>query len=237
MRRVVKIVLLLVFMINFINLFVQPNANAISNSSITQKMNELKGTYYPGSYWNHRSGESYNGYQISNTPCGTNGYVCNNLYGGKQCYAFARHLANIVFGSYPTVGISNVGDGYVSNGWVAQKGNSVTSIEPGDIISFGSTTHTAICWYTSGSNIYVAECWGSSRYGCRIAWGYFNGNSANATLAKMKTNGLVGVWKHPANSEPIPSKPTITSVKILSSHKFAVIGLLLLELHRMFVLL
>ena len=222
MRRVVKIVLLLVFMINFINLFVQPNANAISNSSITQKMNELKGTYYPGSYWNHRSGESYNGYQISNTPCGTNGYVCNNLYGGKQCYAFARHLANIVFGSYPTVGISNVGDGYVSNGWVAQKGNSVTSIEPGDIISFGSTTHTAICWYTSGSNIYVAECWGSSRYGCRIAWGYFNGNSANATLAKMKTNGLVGVWKHPANSEPIPSKPTITSVKILSSHKFAV---------------
>ena len=46
-------------------------ADTTSSSDITNQLTSLKNTYTAGSYWNHKSGSSYDGYSVTSTPCGT----------------------------------------------------------------------------------------------------------------------------------------------------------------------
>ncbi len=175
---------------------------AASSSSIKDQLTSLKNTYKPGSYWNHKSGSSYDGYSVTGTPCGTNGYVCNQLYGGLQCWAFARHLAKILFGSYPPEA-SAYSDGYTtSSGWKLIRNASKVTLEPGDYIR--ADGHSAIVWYVDGNNVYVAQCWGGS--GCKLDWGAFWGSKKCATLSAITSTNFVGVWKHPGSSSGTPTQ-------------------------------
>ena len=185
-----------------------------SASEITQQLSNLKNTYKSNSYWNHKSGQPYDGYSVTNTPCGTNGYVCNELYGGKQCYAFARHLAKILFGSYPP-NASAYNDGTTKNGWRLIRNKSNVTLEPGDYIR--ADNHSAIVWYVDGDNIYVAQCWGSDKSGCKLNWGAFWGSKKCVTLNDILNTGFVGVWKHPDSNTGPADITTITGVDVVGS--------------------
>ena len=162
----------------------------MTNAELTAKLTTLKNTYPAGTYWNHKSGTTANLAVVSNTPCGTNGYVCNSFAGGSQCFAFAYYMANLVFGCYPQVSaMPAASNGVNYNGWKLYTSGycSGLTIEPGDIIRTGAsnTGHSAIVWKVSGETVTVAEVWGS--VGCKIAWGNFNGSSAN-TATYLKNN-------------------------------------------------
>ena len=160
---------------------------SLSAAEVTAKLDEIKSSTYPA-----------------------DSYYTGSFGGGIECYAFGRLLANEVFGSYPW-NCSAYSDGYTdANGWSLIIGPSEsTGIEPGDIIEVRNTgTHTAIVWKLSGSTIYVAECWGSQ--GGKVAWGYFNGSSANSTLSGLiDTYGQsnVYVWKRPGASSTSTGVP------------------------------
>lgn len=179
---------------------------ALTNSEITAKMDELKTKFPADKYWNH-SGSSTT-YVATSTPCGTNGYTCNSYGGGKQCYGFARYLANLIFGNYPA-NAEAYSDGYVDkNGWILVKSATV-EVEPGDIIQTKNIEHSAIVWKVNSGRIYVAECWGTK--GCIIKWGDFAGYSYNRTLEGIASNNtLVGVWKHPGSNYTTPSSGSAT---------------------------
>lgn len=188
--------------------------SALSASEITEKMNQLKNSYPSDKYWNHKAGDSYDGYYVTNTRCGVNGYTCNELYGGKQCYAFARHIAYLLFGSYPQ-NVSMFSDGYVdSNGWTCVRDPSKVTLEPGDYVR--GDGHSGIVWYVSGENVYVAQCFGGKKSGCKLNWGTFWGESESKTLSEILSKSFEGVWKHPGSSvttEPVyPSKPVINDL-------------------------
>lgn len=188
--------------------------SALSASEITEKMNQLKNSYPSDKYWNHKAGDSYDGYYVTNTRCGVNGYTCNELYGGKQCYAFARHIAYLLFGSYPQ-NVSMFSDGYVdSNGWTCVRDPSKVTLEPGDYVR--GDGHSGIVWYVSGENVYVAQCFGGEKSGCKLNWGTFWGDSESKTLSEILSKSFEGVWKHPGSSvttEPVyPSKPVINDL-------------------------
>lgn len=189
--------------------------SALSASEITGKMNQLKNSYPSDTYWNHKAGDSYDGYYVTNTRCGVNGYTCNELYGGKQCYAFARHIAYLLFGSYPQ-NVSMFSDGYVdSNGWTCVRDPSKVTLEPGDYVR--GDGHSGIVWYVSGENVYVAQCFGGEKSGCKLNWGTFWGDSESKTLSEILSKNFVGVWKHPGSTGttvPVyPSKPVLTGLK------------------------
>lgn len=163
-------------------------SSSLSSDEVTSRLDSIKESSYPyGSTYPYEFG------------------------GGSQCYAFARYLANEVFGSYPW-NCSAYGNGYIDgNGWSLIIGPSAdTSIVPGDIIEVRNTgTHTAIVWKISGNEILVGECWGSQN--CKVAWGYYNGTSSNSTLAGIiNTYGAsnVYVWKRP--NAPTTRKCTLT---------------------------
>ncbi|MBQ8688176.1 MAG: hypothetical protein IJ512_06460 [Ruminococcus sp.] len=171
-------------------------ASALTSSEITQKMTALQSKYPAGKYWNHVSGEDYDGFSVSSTPCGTNGYTCNKLYSGSQCFAFARQMALEVFGSYPAYGVSWAEDlGTVSNGWTAITDPSKVTLEPGDIIRSDYNSHSAMIWKIEGEKVYVAQCFGG--VGCKINWGTFWGDHNLKTVSELLGPGFNGVWKHP----------------------------------------
>ncbi len=182
MKRKIKTIFLLLMIVLLTGIFpllakpVEASTN-LSSAEVTAKLDQIKANSYPaGSYFTSSFG------------------------GGIECYAFGRWLANEVFGSYPW-NCSAYSNGYVDkNGWQLIIGpDSSTNIEPGDIIEVrNSGQHTATVWKTSGSTIYVGECWGS--YGCKIAWGYFNGNSNCSTLGGIISRygqSNVYIWKRP----------------------------------------
>lgn len=181
------------------------DASALSNSQITAELDNIKANEWP-----------------------TNSYYTGSFGGGWQCYAFARLLANEIFGSYPW-NCSAYSDGYVdANGWRLVTGNSLNSIaiEPGDIIEVRPSTgsdHTAIVWKLSGDTIYVGECWGS--YDGKIYWGNFNYYYATLSAIANQYGGYskVYVWKHPSvgylsSCESYPSYATLEVTKQTPMH-------------------
>lgn len=181
------------------------DASALSNSQITAELDNIKANEWP-----------------------TNSYYTGSFGGGWQCYAFARLLANEIFGSYPW-NCSAYSDGYVdANGWRLVTGNSLNSIsiEPGDIIEVRPSTgsdHTAIVWKLSGDTIYVGECWGS--YDGKIYWGNFNYYYATLSAIANQYGGYskVYVWKHPSvgyisGCESYPSYATLEVTKQTPMH-------------------
>ena len=151
---------------------------ALANNEITNKLTALQSKYPSGSYW-----------LTPNT----------QIYGGYQCYAFARQLAVDVFGSYPASNIIRTAEGTVSNGWTAIRTASKVTLEPGDIIRADNNSHTAMIWKIEGNNVYVAQCWGTQNN--KVNWGAFWGNNKKATISELLGSGFNGVWKHPGGGK------------------------------------
>lgn len=207
MKRKILSLLLVVYLSVSILTGLSVSSSALSASEITEKMNQLKNSYPSNTYWNHKAGDSYDGYYVTNTRCGVNGYTCNELYGGKQCYAFARHIAYLLFGSYPQ-NVSMFSDGYVdSNGWTCVRDPSKVTLEPGDYVR--GDGHSGIVWYVSGENVYVAQCFGGEKSGCKLNWGTFWGDSESKTLSEILSKSFEGVWKHPGSTSKVTVNKTV----------------------------
>ncbi len=112
-------------------------------------------------------------------------------YKGIECVGFARHIGELLFGTFPGPGIASASTGDKQNGWVCYKGSDVTSVQPGDIIH--TDEHAAVVHYVSGSKIYVIEAWGSMN--SEIHYGYFNNDYS--TLSSIKSNfTFYGIWRY-----------------------------------------
>ena len=166
-------------------------ANAISTAEVTSAITNLKNTRYPDGWsWHNEYSDA----------------EATRIFNGSQCVGFSRNLANIIFGCFPNTSVQNVADGTIRNNWKAIK--NVSSVQPGDIIHVYN--HAAMVWYLDGETIYVAEAWGSQN--SIIKYGYFNGNSKNSTLAKIKANNtFYGIWRY-NGSEPGPTPTTGMSI-------------------------
>ncbi|MDE6034755.1 MAG: InlB B-repeat-containing protein [Ruminococcus sp.] len=178
----------------FTEQFVVPiESKALSTSEITDAITNLKNTRYPEGYcW-------YNEYPSDD--------AATKIFNGAQCVGFARNMANLIFGCFPNKSVQNVNDGTVNNGWKAIK--NVSSVQPGDIIHVYN--HAAMVYYLNGDTIYVTEAWGSS--GNTIHYGYFNGNSKNSTLAKIKANNnFYGIWRYNGTVKPAPDLTSDMSI-------------------------
>ena len=162
------------------------NVSALTNNEITAKLTTLQSKYPNGSYWLTPQTE---------------------IYGGKQCYAFARQLAVDIFGTYPATNIVRTTEGTVSNGWTAIRDSSRVTLEPGDIIRADNDSHTAMIWKIEGNYVYVAQCWGTQNN--KVNWGAFWGNNKKATVSELLGSGFNGVWKHP-DSTMIDPEPYLS---------------------------
>lgn len=148
--------------------------SGLSNAEITSRMDGLQSKYPNDSYL---------------------GYI--EFGGGWECYAFARMVANDIFGSYPGSDWQ-FSNGYTdSNGWTFLSDPSqISFVEPGDVIR--ADGHSAIVWKIIGSTIYVAQAWGSQNN--RVNWGTFWGTNNLPTLSDILSTSFVGIWKHPNSS-------------------------------------
>lgn len=112
-------------------------------------------------------------------------------YRGIECVGFARHIGELLFGTFPGPGITSASTGDTQNGWVCYKSSDVKSVQPGDIIQ--TDEHAAVVHYVSGSKIYVIEAWGSMN--SEIHYGYFNNDYS--TLSSIKSNfTFYGIWRY-----------------------------------------
>ncbi len=153
----------------------------MTNFEVTNIIESYK-TTYNGKFWSEGLSQtqlSANNWGTNETGCETS---CNsNTFGNAiQCYGYAFFIAFLVFGTaldYDTV--EDAADGStLAGGWRIYKSNlSSLTLEPGDIIRTGTSTsgHSAIVSSIEGNKFKVTECWGS--LGCKLYWGYFNGNS------------------------------------------------------------
>ena len=74
MKRKILSLLLVVYLSVSILTGLSVSSSALSASEITEKMNQLKNSYPSNTYWNHKAGDSYDGYYVTNTRCGVNGH-------------------------------------------------------------------------------------------------------------------------------------------------------------------
>lgn len=190
----------------------------MTNCEVKMRLMELQSDFPSGKYWNHSSLENQNLDSYTNTPCGENGYICNTFSGGSQCFAFANYMAYRVFGSYPTISaMPPEYNGTEINGWkIYTSGhcNDLT-IESGDIIRTGNanTGHSAIVCDVDGNSLTVAEVWGS--YGCKIAWGNYNGNSSN-TVSHLKQTATF-IAKAPKDGSSVTPPALANTYKITNA--------------------
>lgn len=181
------------------------NVHAMTTQQITAQMDSLK-NQLNGKYWNgKKTGTGDILLSVTNKPCkGTGGDQCNSnryVYGnvnGRQCTGFAHSYAYYLFGSEFTT-------------W--EKRSDVSKVEPGDVIHVNG--HEAIVWKVSGTEIKVAECWGTSK--CKINYGYFN-SRYNTMKSIQKKYGSVTVYKHPGSDDEVGKRPTI-SIKSVTAPK------------------
>ena len=175
-------------------------AGALTNADITSRLDALR------DQWNGKRFQGYN----------------DSSYGGKQCYSFARYIAEQLFGSYP--GNLSVDDGYVDgNGWKAIKNSSNVVFEPGDLLGRykSGSQHWAIVWKVEGDVVYFAQSinkdtdgdgYKDSVIGRWDKWQEWDTNidyysCPNSTISELLGGHFVGIWKHPGASNSTVSQP------------------------------
>lgn len=173
----------------------EPLFHLYTEEELVQKFEELKVRFPAGSYWNHAVDAPYTDEEgqlirsvyesVTDHPCDDVTYTCKG-----QCIGFAWMLADIIYCGQST------GNSYATPGYTPMDPDEVTELRPGDIISVHSASlgHEAIVYQVKGDTVYVAECWGSSRSGCKINWKYFNGAKKNATLAGIRETAEGGLY-------------------------------------------
>lgn len=157
----------------------------MTNTEITNIITGYK-SQYDGKYWNAGIGPdklSAANWGVTNSPCGSK-CTSNKFPDAIQCYGFALFLGFLLTGVKISSAQINAGkDKDKFSGWVLHTaGLTGLTLEPGDIVR-STGGHSAVIWSNNGSEVKVAECWGS--VGCKIAFGYFNGNRKNATQASI----------------------------------------------------
>ena len=168
------------------------------------RMEYIKENVFPqGWYWKGGDLDS-----ATRSPSGGGYNVVNRA---TECHAFALHLAEMLWGSYPLLSLSEYRNGATDGGWtcytrsaLGTDGLSEVGLQPGDIVraSYGSyygSGHTAVVWKVKGDTVYFAEAWGS--YSCKINWGGFNyyAYSLSAICARYRQ---VAIWRYVEPEEP-----------------------------------
>lgn len=194
MKFNIKLFLIPLFSIILISLSIF-TCNALTNQEVTNQMNSLKSTYIQERYWNH-VGSTNNKYSVTTTPCTHHvpkmancslyGYCeCNSYNNSIQCHGFAKHIANLVFGTYPAVTMKQ--EIYNSNGWkLYLNGSSEYSslkLEPGDFVRCDD--HSALIWKIENGLVYVAQVYGGVN--CQIDWTHFTCSCNYETTKKFST--------------------------------------------------
>ncbi len=158
-----------------------------TEDELAAKWEKLRERYPDGCYWNYPVDQPYwdeDGAIVpelyeatTDHPCDGERYTCK-----EQCVGFAWMLADLLYRGQAT------GDAYSAPGYTPLDAGQVTQLLPGDIIAIhnGALNHEAIVYQVEDGEITVAECWSSSRSGCRISWGPFNGARSNATLDGLR---------------------------------------------------
>lgn len=208
-----------------------PAVLSFTEEELAARFLELKEQFPDGSYWNRPVGVSYWDSQgqvirevfesVTDHKCDRKSYVCKG-----QCVGFAWMMADLIYLGQST-GKSHTTPGYTR---ITDRGE-MTHVEPGDIISgrCGDFNHEAIVWKVENGKIYVAECWGSAKSGCRINWHYFDGKNKYATwdaIKKATEDGVLVLYRHPAYStgeeppaEEVPAEPTKNERPAEPSHQ------------------
>lgn len=166
----------------------------MTDLEVTNKLTELKSYFSGGKYWNHNKQyendvmsvrsvmDEHTSHNMESGSCG-----CNYFGKAIQCHGFAKYLASLVFGSFPTVnGRESAANGIdKGNGWklyTSQYFSNIT-LAPGDVIR-SEGGHSAIIWAVNGETVRVAEALGDE--GSKIQWGYFNKGSIK-TVSALKS--------------------------------------------------
>ena len=157
----------------------------MTNTEITNIITGYK-SKYEGKYWNADLGPddlSADNWGVTSSPCGSK-CTSNKFPDATQCYGFSLFLGYLLTGvKIASAQINNSPDKANFSGWVLHwDGLTSLTLEPGDIVR-SNDNHSAVIWSNNGSEVKVAECWGS--VGCKIAFGYFNGSRKNATQASI----------------------------------------------------
>lgn len=189
------------------------NVQASTNDEITQKLTNLK-SVINGKYWNKgiipSTENDVSKWGLSNSV--NEGTASNSFAGGNTCNGFAYWLATYLFEGNPNP--------RTSSAWktVKEPGNNF-SPQPGDVISFGATVHTAVVWKVSGDYIQVVETHSSGaktviHYGnCQFSK---NGKKYNISSISEMANMITTWRKHPTNinvvGEPSNSPADTTNI-------------------------
>lgn len=183
-----------------------PVCRTLTQEEMAERFLELKERFPDGSYWNRELHQTYwdsDGQVIpevfeavTDHPCDQKSYVCKG-----RCVGFAWMMADLLYMDQAT------GKSYTTPGYTRiTDRDQMDHVEPGDIISgrCGDFNHEAIVWKVENGKVYVAECWGGSKWGCRVNWFYFDGKNKYATWEAIKAatkEGNLVLYRHPPYAE------------------------------------
>ncbi len=184
---------------------------SLTKEEVAARLLELKERFPDGTYWNRSINDSYrdkNGKVITEVfesvtthKCDQKDYVCKG-----QCVGFTWMMADLLFLGHST-GNSHTTPGYTR---ITDR-SQMDHVEPGDIISgrCDDFNHEAMVWKVENGKVYVTECWGSTKMGCRINWHYFDGKNKYATWDAIKSataDGNLVLYRHPPYADSVAAE-------------------------------
>lgn len=182
MRRVVSAFLIVMMLISLLPLsslsevitnfkFTKNNVHAPSNDNLGilydisisnnqgLSIEELRGKFPDGKFWNSPRGGTNDPDSWTNTPCNhgssSSSHVCNSFLYSSQCYGFARKLGYDYYGTDPATQWTKYTDR-----------SALENIKPGDIIRY--LTHSVFVLDITSTHYIVADC--NSDHQCVIRW-------------------------------------------------------------------
>ena len=200
MKKLVVVLLSMVLIGNFIQVFFQVEPQA----AIGMSFNQLQAKFPAGTYWNHVGKNTNNPDGVTNRPCthhggcSSKGYTgwcgCNSagFYGAIQCHGFAFKCGYDMFGSSPST-------------WATHK--NINNIKPGDIIRYKNNHHTIFVTAVDGDTITYGDC--NSDGHCIIRW--------NQKIKKNNVWGLTCIYT--SNSTPPIDSGTISTAPVANIYK------------------
>lgn len=175
---------------------------SLTKEEVAARFLELKAQFPDGKYWNRAVTDPYRDKSgnviaevfesVTDHKCDRKNYVCKG-----QCVGYAWMIADLIF-----LG-SSTGKSHTTPGYTRITDRALMDhVEPGDIISgrCDDFNHEAIVWKVENGKVYVTECWGSTKSGCRINWFYFDGKNKYATwdaIKKATADGNLVLYRHP----------------------------------------
>ena len=154
-----------------------------------------------GKYWNHIGG-SNNPDGYTDTPCTHHGsntcsYTgscgCNSFMNGIQCFAFARKVADDIYGQNPY-------------SW--SKDKNVSNLKAGDVMRVGGDLggtnfgnkggHSIIIVAVNGDQVTYGDCNGDGNKSCKILWDHVK---TKAQMKSWMTGNGDGVFHAPYEAE------------------------------------